>query len=310
MVEAIRDYGPHPARTDYDPGAQPGFWVEPGERFRVHAPSLLSDPEFLRSDRFETMAIRVVGPIGVHGARPGDALRVTVHDIELDAQGAMITMPGRGGFPGGLGRSRLVVDLEDGDVVFDDDVRIPVRPMIGKLALSDPTATIPSSSVGRHGGNMDCTIIGPGAVVLLPVGVHGAGLHLGDLHAAQGDGESSLTGVETAGSVDLTCDVIRDAAPLRPLVLAGDTLHALADGGDLDEAAALALEDMIGIVMEGRDWTRDRAAMYLSAAGDVSVCQLVNPRASVRVSVPWGAIRSSRLRAAFGATDEQEKEHA
>src|SRR5690606_23928922 len=183
----------------YDPGVQPAFWVDPGERFRVHAPSLLSDPEFLRSDRFEAMAIRVVGPIGVKGARPGDALRITIHGIDLDAQGAMVTMPGRGGFPGGLERSRLVVDIVDGEVIFDDSVRIPVSPMIGKLALSNPQEVISSSSLGPHGGNLDCPAIGPGAVVLLPVGIEGAGVHVGDLHAAQGDGESSLTGVETAG---------------------------------------------------------------------------------------------------------------
>lgn len=300
MTASTRTAGPDGARTDYDPAADTAFWVDSGERFSVRAPSLLSDPQFLVSDRFEEMAIRVVGPIGVRGARPGDALRITIHRIELDAQGAMITMPGRGAFPGGLERSRHVVDIIEGDVLFDEDVRIPVRPMIGKLAVTDPRGALSSSTLGRHGGNLDCTVIAPGATVLLPVGVDGAGLHLGDLHAAQGDGESSLTGVETAGTVDLTCDVVPGAAPARPLVRSEGCLHAIADGADLDEAAATALEDMLALVAAERGWSRERAAMYLSAAGDVSVCQLVNPRAAARVSVPWSIVRSAALRTAFG----------
>ena len=56
---------------------------------------------------------------------------------------------------------------------------------------------------------MDCKEIKEGTTLLLPVNVPGALLALGDLHAAMGDGEIGVSGVEVAGEVTVTVQIIR-----------------------------------------------------------------------------------------------------
>ncbi len=56
---------------------------------------------------------------------------------------------------------------------------------------------------------MDCKEIKEGTTLLLPVNVPGALLALGDLHAAMGDGEIGVSGVEVAGEVTVTVQIIK-----------------------------------------------------------------------------------------------------
>jgi amidase len=69
------------------------------------------------------------------------------------------------------------------------------------------------------------------------------------------------------------------------VVLADGRVITMGDGDDLDQAAKAALDDMLGLVVADRGWPREQAAMLLSSAADVAVSQLVNPRASVKVSL-------------------------
>ena len=45
----------------------------------------------------------VTGPVHVEGAEPGDALAVTIHDIELPEQGWSVYIPGAGALSGPMG---------------------------------------------------------------------------------------------------------------------------------------------------------------------------------------------------------------
>lgn len=260
--------------------------VEQGEHFTLDAHSLLTGGLF-EAGEFERCSIPVTGPVRVRGVRRGETLRVDVHAISIANRGAMVTLPGRGGFSVPLRRSGHIVAIADGNVDFGDGVAIPVRPMIGKIGVA-PTCGEPSSStVGAHGGNMDCKDIIAGSAVILPAQVDGALLFVGDLHAAQGDGECSLTGVEVEGTVTLSCSVIHDAATALPVVLSEGRVMTIGDGDDLDEAARASLDAMLALVIADRGWTHERAAMLLSAAADVAVSQLVNARASVKTTLPY-----------------------
>ncbi|MCG2622565.1 acetamidase/formamidase family protein [Arthrobacter sp. I2-34] len=281
--------GPHAgfehASASFTAATPPVLEVDPGEPFSLDARSLLTGGLFESTGEYEKLSIPVTGPVLVRGVQPGDVLRVDVHEIRIANRGAMVTLPGRGGFSGGLARRGHIVEIADGEVRFDDGVTIPVRPMIGKIGIAPAGAGPDSSTVGSHGGNMDCKDVTAGAAVILPVQVPGAMLYAGDLHAAQGDGECSLTGVEVEGTVVLSCRVL-PAAPLRrPVVLSGGSVITIGDGGDLDEAARNALDDMLELLAADRQWPREKAAMLLSAAADVSVSQLVNARASVKVTL-------------------------
>lgn len=274
------------ASNSFTAEAAPVLEVRQGEPFWLDARSLLTGGLFDRTGEYEKLSIPVTGPVAVRGVNPGDALRVDVHEIRIADRGAMVTLPGRGGFSGGLGRAGRVVEIVDGHVIFDDGITIPVRPMVGKIGVAPKDSMPNASTVGIHGGNMDCKDVTAGSAVVVPVQVPDALLFAGDLHAAQGDGECSLTAVEVEGSVLLSCAVVPDARIRRPVVLSGGSVLTIGDGGTLDEAARLALDDMLALLQADRQWSREKTAMLLSAAADVSVSQLVNARVSAKVSLP------------------------
>ena len=273
------------ASASFTADAPPVLEVGQGEPFCLDARSLLTGGLFESTGEYEKLSIPVTGPVAVRGANPGDVLRVDIHEIRIDSRGAMVTLPGRGGFSGTLNRAGHVVEIVDDVVQFDDGITIPVRPMVGKIGVAPDGPSPNSSTVGFHGGNMDCKDVVAGSAVILPVQVPGAMLFAGDLHAVQGDGECSLTAVEVEGSVVLSCRVLPNASLQRPVVLSGGSVITIGDGDDLDEAARHALDDMLALVVADRGWPREKAAMLLSAAADVAVSQLVNARASVKVTL-------------------------
>lgn len=285
MTDTLPHAGYESASATFTTEAEPVLTVAQGQQFRLDARSLLTGGLFEHTTEYEKLSIPVTGPVRIEGVMPGDALRVDVHEIRIADRGAMVTMPGRGGFTGGLERFGHVVDISDGRVHFDSDITIPMRPMIGKLGVAPVGENPSSSTVGIHGGNMDCKDITAGSAVILPTQAEGGLLFAGDLHAVQGDGECSLTAVEVEGTVTLSCRVLPGVSLTRPVILSGGSVITMGDGDDLDEAARLALDDMLALVQADKGWTREKSAMLLSAAADVAVSQLVNARASMKVTL-------------------------
>ena len=279
------------ASLSFESAAKPELTVDQGEHFWLDARSLLTGGLFEETGEYEKLSIPVTGPVAIRGVNPGDLVRIDLHVIRSPDRGAMVTLPGRGGFTDGLGRAGHVVEIANGHVVFDEDTTIPVRPMVGKIGVAPVGAGPNSSTVGIHGGNMDCKDVTAGSAVVIPVQVAEAMLYAGDLHAAQGDGECSLTAVEVEGSVRLSCTVVPGSTVRvadgiqRPVVLSGGSVITIGDGDTLDEAARLALDDMLELLQSDRQWSREKTAMLLSAAADVSVSQLVNARVSAKVTL-------------------------
>lgn len=284
-TQQMQELGHENSSAVYTAQASPTLTVAPGERFLVKTRSILSLDGFEGAEDFSPFSIPVTGPVQIEGVQPGDLVRIDIHKLEIADRGAMLTLPGRGGFSGEFRPFGHTVDIRNGLVYFDEDVTIPVRPMIGKLALAPAQETPSSSTVGTFGGNMDCKDLAEGATIFITAQVAGGLLYVGDLHAAQGDGECSLTAVEVEGSVVMSCRIVGRASHPRPVILSGDGVITLGDGDDLDEAARLALDDMLALVQSDRGWSREKSAMLLSAAADVSVSQLVNARRSVKVSL-------------------------
>jgi len=69
-------------------------------------------------------------------------------------------------------------------------IEIPLCPFLGCIGTAPRFGQVLSSIVpGEHSGNMDCIKTKTGTKVFLPVFTKGAYLFMGDMHAAQGDGE-------------------------------------------------------------------------------------------------------------------------
>jgi formamidase len=74
----------------------------------------------------------------------------------------------------------------------------------------------------RTDGHMDVDAVRPGAILLAPVKVPGAGIYFGDMHALQGDGEIAGHTMDVSGTVTLEVELLRgrtlEGPVLFPLV--------------------------------------------------------------------------------------------
>ena len=153
---------------------------------------------------------------------------------------------------------------------------LPLAPFFGILAVAPAEGRVSSKPPDLHGGNMDNKELVAGSRVFLPVFTDGAKFSIGDGHAAQGDGEVSLTALETCltGTVRLT---IHDVEPIRAPRAITPT-HYITHGfdPDLDRAAQDALRDMIRWMTDLLDIRPDEAYMFASLAVNLHVTQLVD----------------------------------
>src|SRR6266478_2553822 len=161
----------------------------------------------------------------------------------------------------------VLVEIRDGHVLFADDIRIPVRPVIGTIGVAPAIEAILSGSMGRHCGNVDVQEIAAGSTLYLPVFVEGALLCLGDCHAIQSDGE--IGSVEMRSEVTLRCDVIEGRSPnmLWPRVETEDALVTIGIATPLEEAARQALREMICWMEELTGMSKHEAYLLAGCVG-------------------------------------------
>jgi len=280
----VHAYGPdNPARLTVASGE--AFVVETHDRFE----GWLDSDE--APDLSSPALMGVTGAVAVEGARPGDVLAVDVLGIDLvGGFGQINAIPGKGAFAGLVERfsTRRVPITPDG-VPFASSI-VTLRPMIGRIGTAPARENVPSVVPGPHGGNLDVREVTTGSTIYLPVYLPGALLSVGDVHAAMGDGESLISGVEAQANLTLRCrvlgrDLARRIALQNPLVQTPDAFLALASARTLDEAARLALETLRRLLVELKGLDRIEAAMLISIAADVGVAQLVNPLVTAKVAI-------------------------
>ena len=97
------------------------------------------------------------GPLYVEGAEPGDTLKVEILDIKIAEKGVMTTAPKLGALGDIVtGETTRIIPIEEGMVLFNDKIHIPIKPMIGVIGTAPAQQDIPTGAPGEHGGNMDC----------------------------------------------------------------------------------------------------------------------------------------------------------
>ena len=227
------------------------------------------------------------GPVYVEGAEPGDALKVEVLQIELAPTGLLCALPGNGIFGDEVTEETVrIVPIRDGAVEFAKDLRLPLDPMIGVIGVAPAGEAVACGTPGPHGGNMDNTRIGPGAVLYLPVFQLGALLAMGDVHACMGDGEIMVSGVETAARITVRIDLIKGVHLPTPVLERGDKVYVIASAPSLEKAIHDAARYMLELVRRSRQLSFNEAGMLLSAVGDAQVCQIVDPQVTARYALP------------------------
>jgi formamidase len=227
----------------------------------------------------------VTGPFAIEGARPGDALVIDILDVSVGSWGWTACIPGFGLLADDFPDPHLRISaIADGRAELLPGVSVPVVPMVGTIGVAPPEpgphAMVPPR---RWGGNLDIRHIGPGARLVLPVGVDGALLSLGDAHAAMGDGEVSGTGVETDATVRLRVGLHHDAAPSTPIVethprtqRTGAALATTGVGPDLMAAAKEAARALVKEVVNRTGLAAGDAYLLASIAADLKISEVVD----------------------------------
>ena len=229
------------------------------------------------------------GPLFVRGAKPGDQLKVEILSIDLAKQGVMRTSPTAGAFPHYYKEQTFrIFDIVDGThVQFDEGLRLKLNPMIGVIGTAPESDEIDTHTPFDHGGNMDCNKIGPGTTLYLPVNVEGGLLSMGDLHALMGDGEVMICGLEIAGEVTVRVTVLRDQLKVpTPFAVRDGRAMTIQSADTLDEAAAKAANAMMDFLTKASGLDPRKSGMLMSLLSDMAVCQIVDPKMTIRVEFP------------------------
>jgi amidase len=117
--------------------------------------------------------------------------------------------------------------------------------------------------------------------------VDGALLYVGDVHAAQGDGELSGVALECAAEVSLRLELVPRAAPAWPWVEAGDRIMVLTAGPDFATARREAVEAVVGALEQQLGLEAAEAMALVSVAGDLRVGQAFGGgELSLRLELP------------------------
>lgn len=271
-----------------------------------HDPSLrVADGETVKIDTFDCFKNQIqsadqevaaidwdqvnpaTGPIFIEGAAPGDVLKVSIEELEIGNQGVMVTGPELGVMGHRMETMESkIIPIQDGKALFSDRLQLPLNPMIGVIGVAPTGEPVSCGTPGAHGGNMDTKLITKGATLYFPIAVDGALFALGDFHAAMGDGEISVSGIEVPGSATVRLDVIKGRHLKHPLLQNEDGLAFLVSAMTLDEAVTVAVEEMIDLLLPQSDLTVSEMTMLMSAAGETQISQVVDPLVTARFFVP------------------------
>jgi amidase len=250
----------------------------------------------------------MTGPFFVEGAAPGDALEVKIERIAMTRRQGWTRQ----------GLARNVVDPDEvaqqpprDKILWDIDRNaqqvslraapdalrswsVPLEPMIGCLGVApDMGQFISTATSGPFGGNMDYRGIAAGTVIRFPVSQPGALFFLGDVHAAQGDGEIAGTGIETSAEVTFTVRVRKGAGPGWPRGETADAIFTLGNARPLDQALQHATTEMLQWLAADFGLDRIAAGHLLAMAVRYDVANVYNPAYTVACRLARSALPKS-----------------
>lgn len=236
----------------------------------------------------EGLSNPVTGALYVEGAEVGDILKVEIEDIKLRSWGVMRSSTTAGVFHEKYKkREAIIFQVKDNKIYFDDKLILDADPMIGVIGTAPVEKEgIPTTTPGKHGGNMDCKKIVKGSTIYLPVNVKGGLLSMGDIHALMGDGEVFICGLEIAGEITVKVSVLKNIKLPTPFLYSRGKVMSIQSAEDLDKAGDMAAKEMFEFVKEATKQNDVRTGMLMSLLSDMAVCQVVDPLLTVRVEFP------------------------
>jgi len=286
-----------PTHRRWDVGVEPVLVVAPGDVVTAETDDFAGGQITRESSAADLMTLDfdaiypLAGPIAVEGAQPGDTLVVELLGFDVPSWGYACIIPGLGLLPAGEFEAPVLrhFDLSGGESTeLCPGVRIPIEPFCGTMGVPGAGMRgVPIPPPHAGGGNVDCRHLTAGTTLYLPVATPGGLFSLGDAHAAQGDGEVAISGIECAMSTRFRLGLISGAtipAPqlrrppgsLTPRVDGGGWFATLGVETDLMEAARSAVRAMIDHLGRERGLGREDAYLLCSLAGDLKITEIVD----------------------------------
>jgi acetamidase/formamidase len=301
----------HPTHSRWNRSLEPRLRISPGDVVhmecvdssgaQVHPGTTLE--EFLKIDRGRIHAL--TGPIFVEGAEPGDVLQVDVLEVAHKGWGWSSVIAGLGFLKERFAQPYFFQwHLEDEVTRSLDPAVVPLRPFCGVMGVAPAEGgEFRTRPPGAFGGNMDVRELGAGATLYLPVLNRGALFSAGDAHAAQGDGEVCINGIECPADVTLRFSLHKKKLLPGPLIASGpgrpvrsEEWIVVESSEDAATAARGATSRMVDLLVECWGFPEVHAYLLCSVAMNLRFSQVVNePMFTVSAAISQTVLPPRRL---------------
>jgi acetamidase/formamidase len=236
----------------------------------------------------------LTGPIYVEGAEPGDMLEVRIHKFDLRVPYGVNNSGPRTGVLGDLLSAPtpkiIKLDLARNVALFSPDIKVPLAPFMGIMAVAPPRDVLLVSSrpPARWGGNMDFNKLTAGSTLYLPVYNTGAQFFTGDSHAVQGDGEINGTAIEASLTATMQFIVRKSEGRTLRWPRAEDAANYYVMGIDLDLDSAMheAVQEAVDFLRERFGLSAADAYALASIGVDFRVAEAVDSTQMIYGAIP------------------------
>jgi acetamidase/formamidase len=282
-----------PTHSAWDRSLQPRLRIAPGDEVQIECVDAsggqvkpgMSTAEYLGIDRTRIHAL--TGPIWIEGAEPGDVLQVDVLATQHSGWGWTSVVEGLGFLKERFREPYLFHWLLEGESTSSlAPAIVPVRPFLGVMGVARADdGAFRTRPPGPFGGNLDVRELCAGSTLYLPVYNRGALFSCGDGHAAQGDGEVCINGIECPLDVTLRFGLHKQQPLAGPIVEASEAAapDSIADawvvvetGTDLATAARAATGRMVDLLTSRWGFSEVHAYLLCSVALKLRLSQVVN----------------------------------
>lgn len=167
------------------------------------------------------------------------------------------------------------------------NIHVELSPMLGRLATAPSgDQAIPGGVPYNFGGNMDTPETKEGTTVYLPIFHEGAYFYFGDVHALQGDGEITGSGIETSADVTMQIDLIKNYKIAWPRLENEKFIMVAGSIRPLLDAFRIAHVEMVKWLELDYGFDRWEALQILSQVGSAQVANVVDPNYTVVARFP------------------------
>jgi acetamidase/formamidase len=241
--------------------------------------------EFLKIDRTRIHAL--TGPIWIEGAEPGDVLEIEVLATRHSGWGWSSVIEGLGFLKERFhGPYLFHWELEGESTRSLAPAVVPLRPFLGVMGVARAEdGEFRTRPPGPFGGNLDVRELCAGSTLYLPVYNSGALFSCGDGHAAQGDGEVCINGIECPLDVALRFNLHKNQPLAGPIVEAcesiapdyvSDAWVVVETGTNLINVARSATNRMVDLLISRWGFNEVHAYILCSVAMKLRLSQVVN----------------------------------